>query len=126
MYNSKPRYNRFTSEISVPENYSGSAFRDIGEEVAQESEIDENNVIEDPKSSQAENIEESKECSKVIENIEHKKGFFSSGLGFDFGKLFRGGFGFEELLIIGLILLLGQSDESNDIILFLVLLLFIQ
>jgi hypothetical protein len=35
-------------------------------------------------------------------------------------------FGFEELLIIGLILLLAQNDSDNDILLILALLLFFQ
>ena len=41
-----------------------------------------------------------------------------------FSRRGEGEFGFEELLIIGLILLLSQSDADNDILLLLALLLF--
>lgn len=127
MYNSKPRYNRFTSEFSVPENYSGSAFREIEEEKVLPSESRESNTDEDIEVYEEEKLEETVECSKKEESSPPpKKSFLPAGFGFDIGKLFRGGFGFEELLIIGLILLVAQSDESSDIILFLVLLLFIQ
>ena len=45
--------------------------------------------------------------------------------GFNVGKLFSGGIGVEELLIIGLILLIAQSENNEDIIVLLALLLFI-
>jgi len=37
---------------------------------------------------------------------------------------FSGGLGFEELLLLGLILLLSQTDQSSDVVLWLALLLF--
>ncbi len=52
------------------------------------------------------------------------KGLFSSIMPPGFGKHGEGEFGFEEILIIGLILLLSQSDADNDILLLLALLLF--
>ncbi|NLW74570.1 MAG: hypothetical protein GX057_06765 [Clostridiales bacterium] len=52
------------------------------------------------------------------------KGLFSSIVPPGFGKHGEGEFGFEELLLIGLILLLSQSDADNDILLLLALLLF--
>ena len=48
-----------------------------------------------------------------------------SGIGFNVGRLFRGGIGFEELLIIALILLISQNDNNDDIIVLLALLLYI-
>ncbi|MGI6166719.1 MAG: hypothetical protein ACOYIA_01100 [Eubacteriales bacterium] len=52
------------------------------------------------------------------------KGLFSSIIPPGFGKHGEGEFGFEELLLVGLILLLSQSDANNDILLLLALLLF--
>jgi hypothetical protein len=52
------------------------------------------------------------------------KGLFSSIMPPGFSRRGEGEFGFEELLIIGLILLLSQSDADNDILLLLALLLF--
>ena len=46
-----------------------------------------------------------------------------------FGLSRKGGIGFEELLILGLVLLISQSDEgenNNDLAFLLLLLLFIQ
>jgi hypothetical protein len=44
---------------------------------------------------------------------------------FDLGKLFGINIGFEELLIIALILLLGKDGENEDIVVLLAILLFI-
>ena len=61
--------------------------------------------------------------------LKHKDGpgrfFPSPNFKFDFGKLFSNGIGFEELLIIALIILFMQGDKNNDVIFLLVLLLFI-
>lgn len=113
---SRPRYARYSSDFSVPENYSGNAFRDIEEENVGVSEersdvaADEASYVEAP-------------AEAVISTVaEGKKDY---GFHFDVGKIF-GGIGFEELLIIGLILLMAGGDDNNDIIVFLALLLFIK
>ena len=69
---------------------------------------------------------ESAECSANAS--ERRKGLFP-GLNFNFNfnpaRLFGGGIGTEELLIIGLILLFAQSEGNEDMILLLILLFFI-
>lgn len=63
------------------------------------------------------------ECTSrsVAESAPPATGFLGS-----LGKHFppSGGLGFEELLLLGLILLLSQTDESSDVVLWLALLLF--
>ncbi len=122
MYNSRPR--SFKGGFAVPENYSGNAFS--GEEesatlenVAETSEtfgesIKEESVVEEPVTNEA-------SASVEVGASPCKR----SGIGFNVGRLFRGGIGFEELLIIALILLISQNDNNDDIIVLLALLLFI-
>ena len=122
MYNSRPRVSRFTSEFEVPQNYSGNAFReetptDVSHEIFDDSAAEEDK-------SAAESVETL--SRDVHETPEKKKGLFGgAGFGFDIGRLFSGGIGYEELLILGLILLVAQCEESEDILLLLVLLLFV-
>jgi hypothetical protein len=47
------------------------------------------------------------------------------GFNFNLGRIFSGGFGFEELLLIAIILLVSQNDSGDELILFLALLLFV-
>ena len=120
MYSRYPNY-RFSSGVKLPENYSGNAFktsdggeaegvREVAEEISVEKEI-EREVAED----------ESVPAVKV-----GSKGLHFPGFKFDIGRIFSGGFGFEEILIIGLILLISQNGKGDDdIILLLALLLFI-
>ena len=126
MYNSRPRYSRYTSQINVPENYSGNAFRGVGEdsevievEASERDEVTEQELLEDDHSSE----------DRATDSIAvHKKASDSKGepFGLDIGRLFKGGIGFEELLIVGLILLMAQGEENDDIVLLLALLLFIK
>jgi len=154
LYNSRPRYTRYTgypSTLTVPENYSGNAFGDnfeseksiaddddekvfaeecaaseslecaTGEEISSETygsdeENENNNVGKDKEEA------ESEECSAKPK----KRGILPElNFGFNLGKIFGGGIGFEELLIIGLIFLIAQSEGNEDIIVLLVLLFFI-
>lgn len=128
MYNSRQRrtnYEGYPQDFMVPENYSGNAFREgVGEAPY---EIDEVSFFEEAK----EPIEEEKQqqidlpVGKADED-EHKNSQTPcrTGFGFNLGKLF-GSIGFEELLIIGLILLIAQKENNEDIIVLLALLLFV-
>ena len=123
MYNSRPRVRRFTSEIEVPENYSGNAFRE---------EPERENAVEKPVFDGADSIEADnavKETAPVLSlGSDKKKGESASqkgGFGFDLSRFFGGGIGYEELLILGLILLVAQNEGNEDILLLLVLLLFV-
>jgi len=122
MYNSRPRVSRFTSEFEVPQNYSGNAFR---EEATADvfHEILDGSIVEEEKSA-PESVETL--SRDVREAPEKKKGLFGgAGFGFDIGRLFSGGIGYEELLILGLILLVAQNEGNEDILILLVLLLFV-
>ena len=114
MYNSRPRYDRYSSPISLPENYAGNAFN-IGNQSPSEP-------IEQPPDQSIPVVgEESAGSEQGPAEIENKERFK-----LDIGRLFHGGIGVEELLIIGLILLIAQSDNNDDMILLLALLLFIK
>lgn len=132
MYNSRPRrtnYEGYPGGFAVPENYSGNAFResvsaedfvDISEEASAPAEDEE--YIEDKETAEV----SAEPVHKAFEE-NHKKGgglFSRTGFGFNLGNLF-GSIGFEELLIIGLILLIAQNENNEDIIVLLALLLFI-
>ena len=123
MYNSRPRVSRFTSEFEVPQNYSGNAFREENiEELFEENS--EQTVVPEQENFSEKATEASSD--KVCEPQPKKKGLFGgAGFGFDIGRIFSGGIGYEELLIIGLILLVAQCEDSQDILLLLVLLLFV-
>ena len=126
MYNSRPRYSRYTSQINVPENYSGNAFRGVGED----SEVIEVKAEERDEATEQELLEDDhSSADRATDSIAvHKKASDSKGepFGLDIGRLFKGGIGFEELLIVGLILLMAQGEENDDIVLLLALLLFIK
>ena len=164
MYNSRPRYTRYgnyPSELNVPENYSGNAFResilngssddseerifsdtgktdildggvhDIGHSQSDESMVsddkgrEERNFIEKADTPEKADVREEKESAECSAKVQKKGLFPKANFGFNIGKLFSGGFGFEELLLIGLILLVAQNDSNDDIIILLALLLFI-
>ncbi len=122
MYARQGPQGRFPRNVRIPQNYSGNAFREE-EPIA---------VLEEsPPSDPSPSNQDSAEAPLVSADSEPVgKLFPSPGFQFSLGKLFgkdRGlGIGTEELLIIGLILLLSQGDGSDDLILLLLLLLFIQ
>ena len=129
MYNSRPRrmsYEGFGDSIAVPENYGGSAFREAPlPEMIEPSEYEEN--VEREESPAEERIEEEGTVEAGLslgERCEKKHSLFGSGFGFRVPRIF-GEIGFEELLIIGLIFLIAQSENNEDIIVLLALLLFI-
>ena len=100
----------------IPKNYSGNAFSSA----SSESDI----PTEEEASEQSnETVAASAAPSSQGSDREDKK----SGL---FGLSRKGGgIGIEELLILGLVLLISQSDEgegNNDLAFLLLLLLFIQ
>ena len=132
MYNSRPRkmnYDGYPQGFAVPENYSGNAFRDNGQEVDYTKE--EVPSFEEEELGEVHQVEVQEQLAEPVGKIFEEKpkskvGLLSrSGFGFNIGKLFGGGIGFEELLIIGLIFLIAQSENNEDIIVLLALLLFI-
>ena len=148
MYNSRPRYTRYDSypqAIKVPRNYSGNAFsedfvrentdeREVGEQKSAEA-LPRADVVESATEEKRADMpawqgtpsdeESTKEESEECPAAPKKRSLLGSGgFSFDLGKLF-GGIGFEELLIVGLILLLSQNEGNEDVILLLILLFFI-
>ena len=134
MYSRYPNY-RFSGGLKVPENYSGNAFKaaEINDEepvIAQaediHSEVAVKQAADTPRSEgEIEKAEEIMAEGEPENSLPVGKRVKSPALKFNIGKLFSGGFGFEELLIIGLILLISQNETDDDIILLLVILLFV-
>ncbi len=130
MYSRYPNY-RFSGGVKVPENYSGNAFKpsETGEERIIEAELAEADS-EEVGAESGETVqtvsEESSEDTVQTFKDHSSKGLRFPGFKFDIGRIFSGGFGFEEILLIGLILLISQNGQGDDdIILLLALLLFI-
>ncbi len=114
----RPQGYRYPSGVRLPENYSGSTFR----EEAQNDITDE--PIED-EAVPAENTQH--DTTDGEEKNSAPASLLSNGFRLRLGSLFGGkGIGTEELLIIALILLLADSDDNDDLILFLILLFFIK
>ena len=122
MYNSRPR--GFKGGFAVPENYSGNAFSDEEEIVGAENSAEVSETIEEniKDDSVKDEVGKSEAPLAVEAGADVQK---RSCIGFNVGRLFRGGIGFEELLIIALILLISQNDNNDDIIVLLALLLFV-
>lgn len=138
MYTRSPQ-GRFPRDMRVPKNYAGNAFRPpLSEQEREEPIFIENtddaenlSAAEEQKTSLEEQSNENKEAEKKDEKKDAKQAGLFSFPKFDLGlsKLFsRGGIniGFEELLILGLILLIASEGKGDDLILLLILLLFIQ
>ncbi|MBO5416574.1 MAG: hypothetical protein J6A83_08110 [Clostridia bacterium] len=129
MYSRYPNY-RFSGGVRVPDNYSGNAFKPTPPEGESESATESESVAE---AAVAESVAVSATESASTDSREDTAAVFKPEKGkvkfpsfnFNLGKIFSGGFGFEELLIIGLILLIAQNGTDDDIILLLALLLFI-
>ena len=96
----------------IPKNYGGSTFsRTVSEQYGQEEH----------ESGSAEQETERPVSADRDRSESNKSTPFSPSR--------KGGIGFEELLILGLVLLVSQSDEgkgNNDLAFLLLLLLFIQ
>ena len=140
MYNSRPRYTRYDNypqTVKVPKNYSGNAFgdsflrentepQDVIDRMNDKKDLPEENTLKetDCKKDASETLEAEREIEECSVAPKKKSLFGNVGFGFDLSKLF-GGFGFEELLILGLIFLMMQNEGNEDIILLLILLFFI-
>ncbi len=109
----KPQNYRYPAGVRLPENYGGSTFR---EEPPQAD-------TRDGEQASAVNTTEEKASDTEAAPASLLSPSFRLRLGslFDNKKI-----GTEELLIIGLILLLADSDSNDDLILFLILLFFIK
>ena len=117
----RPQNYRYTGDVRLPQNYGGNTFRQ-NEESKEEQEQKEQDFTE----AVAEEIKDEVREEKSKET--HEVGSLLPKPNFKLGSLFgnnKKGIGTEEILIIALILLLADGDENNDLILFLVLLLFI-
>lgn len=142
MYTRSPQ-GRFPRDLRVPKNYAGNAFsatlhekesqnplfidENISEYIPDEQEISKSET-QAPLRAEENTDEKSEENSEKSEAKE--TGLFSfPKFDIGLGKLFsRGGIniGFEEILILGLILLIANERKGDDLILLLILLLFIQ
>ena len=142
MYSRYPNY-RFAGGVRLPENYSGNAFVQAGKdkadtaekvsaepsavpldaiETGRESAIE--SAVEQEARENGEATYESERTAEVMKPLQ--KRVRRPAFKFDIGRIFSGGFGFEELLIIALILVISQGESEDDVIvLLLALLLFI-
>ncbi len=131
MYRSRPRYSRYTSEFELPKNYSGNAFaKDSDLRVAPMVDEPEYEEVNDEMENFANEAREEAGANSIPTSVsvgnDRKSVHKPTGFGFDLGRLFGGQMGFEELLIIGLILLMAQNEGNDDVIVLLILLLFIK
>lgn len=130
MYSRYPNY-RFAGGVRVPENYSGNAFKaaEIKEDPpaakAEYAAAHLGEVDATQESRAGEKLEQARAADASGAELPALKGFKAPALKFNVGKLFSGNVGFEELLIIGLILLMSQSESDDGIILLLIILLFV-
>ena len=106
--------------VKLPENYSGNAFitseREKNEEEPPRVASDGGDSVEKDKSDSA-------EVSLVGKEEKKPK---APTFGFDALRLFSGGFGFEELLLVALIILISQGEGDDELVLLLALLLFVR
>ena len=127
MYARQPPQGRFPRPIQLPNNYSGNAFSTEPQEPQEPPEY----PIELQDSKETEEAKEKAEATEKGEaSLSTGKLFPSPGFRLDLGRLFRSdrgaGLGMEDLLLIGLILLISQGETKDDLLLLLLLLLFIQ
>ena len=100
------------SSIHLPENYSGCAFSASDEAPPRHSPLP-HPPAESPPTEREKSVSQSQDfIKKDIASL------FSSPISL------LGGVHFEELLLIGLIILLAKTEQGNDVILWLALLLF--
>ncbi|MBO5682376.1 MAG: hypothetical protein J6S10_00195 [Clostridia bacterium] len=125
MYARYPNY-RFGG-IKIPENYSGNAFRDETEErLADSPASKEEEVSPAQKDTQPEASAPLGESTPTaLSHSSERRRSAPFGFNFDLGRLFSGGFGFEELLILAVILLVSQNEAQRDLVLLLAILLFV-
>ena len=107
----RPQNYKYPAGMRLPENYAGNAFREANESI--EAKAEEVSEVKDAPP------DESKETAALLPRKE--------GFGLRLSSIFGDrGFGNEELLILGLILLLADGEGCDDLILFLALLFFIK
>ena len=130
MYARQSMDGRVPRNLRIPRNYSGNAFR-REDDLPPNDSAELSSEISDPISSLP-SVDDARETERtdIAANAETvSKIFPSPGFRLDLGRLLNhtgGGIGFEEILIIGLILLLSQSETKDDLILLLIVLLFVQ
>ena len=128
MYSRYPNY-RFSGGVKVPENYSGNAFKATEEKEKDliESELAETSTRYEDNEKEVFSADREENTPEAVETFKpNSKGLRFPGFHFDIGRIFSGRFGFEEILIIGLILMISQNGKGDDdIILLLALLLFV-
>ena len=115
---------RIPRSVKVPQNYSGNAFR-AQERAVMEGALEEEQI--DRSEPQPESTDAQDRTDAVGERA--RPSSCSPGFRLDVGRLFgrdRGGFGVEELLILGLILLVAGGEKSDEAVFLLLLLLFIE
>lgn len=118
MYSRFPRNGDRT--IRIPEHYSGCAFSETSAEsmIPQKEEPTPPPPTTEPTAPPPPPEEDKKDQDSQPTSLP-----LALPLGGNL-PLLGGGLGFEELLLIGLILLLSRSEQDNDLVLWLVLLLF--
>ncbi len=100
---------------AVPQNYSGNAFYRVPY-TEPEPELEPLPVPE-PELADVQDLEAAPIPSEPV--VPEKAPLFNIG-----GKLFPRGLGNEELLILALILMTSQGENGNEILLYLIFLLF--
>ena len=136
MYARQPPDGRIPRNVRIPRNYSGNAFRQepelspLSPEDPQDAVADTLREASLPQETAPQESHADTPSSAASEDSPAGKLFPSPGFRLELGRLFgrdrAGGIGFEDLLIIGLILLVTQSDTRDDLAFLLLLLLFIQ
>ena len=115
MYARQTSNTKVPRNMNLPPNYGGSAFYEPPVGNMRDSEQDEL-TPEPPEATQSEELHA---------NADHERESRSVGLFHGFGST-SGGIGLEELLILGLALLISQNDVKDDLALLLLLLVFIK
>ena len=109
MYSRHPSEERYSIRAGIPNNYGGNAFR---ENVAPPVEETVSEPLPETQSVEAVALQKQTE-----DNTAAKMRLFGRG---------GGGIGFEELLILGIVILISQNETKDDLAYLLLLLLFIQ
>ncbi|MBE6556937.1 MAG: hypothetical protein E7664_04240 [Ruminococcaceae bacterium] len=108
------RENRYPSDWRIPQNYSGSTFRNTQDEVREATEdLTRNEPPALPAS--AEEKDEGRAQPAVL----------SRSSRMDFKRILRGELTAEDMLLLALILLIATGEHADDTVLFLILLLFL-
>ena len=118
MYARQTANARASKDLKLPPNYGGSAFYNLSADSAQEPEQE---VLSSDQ--QESDLSAELPTSAAVNEKESKSE--SVGLFHGFGGS-SGGIGLEELLILGLALIISQNDTKDDLALLLLLLVFIK